>query len=690
MTQPTFPRSGSEPPRVLFFSHEATLSGAPIALFHLACWLQDSGKRPVVAVPERGPISDLLQSRGIEVVIDAAFLADSSQGKLLEICAGFDVVVANTIASWAAVRAARAAGARAIWYLHETLVAIDLIGKISEIGPTLDHAHLLITPTQQTANVYRGLTRTAIEVVPYGIPEPVGFGKSDDTDRRLKFVALGSYEPRKGQDVLLEAIRRLAPEVRSVASFTMAGRVLDQSFFDTLTGLRAGLENVELASAVDHSGSLRLLADADVLVCASRDETMPISIIEAMSLGKVVVSTDVGGVSEWLHDRLNGFLAPREDPARLAKALSDCITDPARRSLCGAAARRTFAQHFTLEQFGSRFAAAIDLAANEPLTTSRPGAEQQYRDWIVLYDTPTAGDRIALVRQMRSLRNTPIISVLLPVYNPDLTLLVAAVDSVRQQSYQHLQLCIADDASTDPAIRPLLETLAAADERIRVTFRTTNGHISAASNSALELATGEWCALLDQDDALVEHAFAFVALEIAANPDARVIYSDEDKMDVEGVRSNPFFKTDWNPELFQGQNYINHLGVYHTALLRNVGGFREGFEGSQDYDLASRCCERLRREQVRHIPRILYHWRMAPGSLAEVPDAKPYAKEAARRALADHLQRCGIAGRVEPCPENTESHRVIYPVPEQKPLVTIIIPTRDRVALLQQCVQSIS
>ena len=170
---------------------------------------------------------------------------------------------------------------------------------------------------------------------------------------------------------------------------------------------------------------------------------------------------------------------------------------------------------------------------------------------------------------------------------------------------------------------------------------------------------------------------------------ARVIYSDEDKIDLTGVRSNPFFKPDWNPELFHGQNFINHLGVYQTALLREIGGFREGYEGSQDYDLAARCFDRIRPAQVQHIPRILYHWRSVPGSLAELPGAKPYAREAARRALRDHLSRKGIAGRVEPCPENNESHRVIYALPDPAPRVTIVIPTRDRIALLRRCVESL-
>jgi glycosyltransferase involved in cell wall biosynthesis len=304
-------------------------------------------------------------------------------------------------------------------------------------------------------------------------------------------------------------------------------------------------------------------------------------------------------------------------------------------------------------------------------------------------DTWSASDAIEWRRRLRALRRHPLISILLPVYNPEARFLEAAVESVRAQVYQEWELCIADDASTDPAVRPLLEEMARAESRVRLVFRPTNGHIAACSNSALELASGEWTALLDQDDALPPHALAAVACEIDRHPDAGIIYSDEDKIDAEGNRSNPYFKSDWNHELFLGQNFINHLGVYRADWVREIGGFREGFPGSQDYDLALRCVEKLQPDQIRHIPRVLYHWRTAEGSVAGDITAKPYAKEAARRAIAEHLKRRGIAARVEPSPEAAEMHRVIYESPEQAPLVSIVIPIRDQVELLQQCVESI-
>jgi GT2 family glycosyltransferase/glycosyltransferase involved in cell wall biosynthesis len=675
--------SAAARPKVLFVSHETTLTGAPIQLLHLVRWLHKDGWELTVAAPEPGPISDLLLADGIQVVLHPGLLEEPEQDKLRELSARFDVVVANTIVSWPAVRAAHLEGKPVIWYLHETLVAVRLIREISQIEPTLELATLLIAPTRQTARILQGLARTPIEVVPYGIPDAEGPRNRDGKCRA--FITAASLEPRKGQDVLVEAVAALPAEIRGLSSFKMVGRQLDRPFAKKVKAKAAGLSQVEFMGERNHAQTLALIAESDSLICSSRDETMPITILEAMSLGKVVITSEVGGIGEWVQDEMNGLLVPREDPQALARAIERCVNDPKLVTRLRAGARRTFEQHFTLERFAEHFGGL--------LSNLQPRA--QVADWSIATGYPAwrrefdQVDAVALRSALRQTRKQPLISVLLPVYNPDLGLLEAAIASIERQYYERWELCIADDASTDPKVRPFLEEKARGDARIKLTFRKKNGHISACTNSALEAATGEWCALLDQDDLFAEKALAFIALEIERHPNAGLIYSDEDKMETNGVRSNPFLKPDWNPELFLGQNYINHLGVYRTDLLREIGGFREGFEGSQDYDLALRCIERFTASQIRHIPRILYHWRAVAGSLAAVPDAKPYAKEAARRAIGDHLQRRGIAGRVEACPENVESHRVVYELPDPPPTVSIVIPMRDRVALLEQCIASI-
>lgn len=306
-----------------------------------------------------------------------------------------------------------------------------------------------------------------------------------------------------------------------------------------------------------------------------------------------------------------------------------------------------------------------------------------YLEWVDRFANLTPTARADLRREIGQLSQPPLISIILPVYNSQLRFLDEAVTSVRKQIYQDWELCLVDDASTDPRIRPFLEDLSGGEPRIKLLLREKNGHISACSNSALSLASGEWCALLDQDDTLAENALAEVALEIRRHPDANIIYSDEDFLDASGARTNPFFKPDWNPELFRAQNYLNHLGVYRTELLREIGGFREGFEGSQDYDLALRCVARSQPNQIRHLPRLLYHWRMVEGSLADEPDAKPYARHAARRALNSYLAERGIAARAEACPQNAESHRVVYELPSPLPRVSIVSPAKANSRLLE-------
>jgi len=310
-----------------------------------------------------------------------------------------------------------------------------------------------------------------------------------------------------------------------------------------------------------------------------------------------------------------------------------------------------------------------------------------YARWIQCYDQLQGEDLKRIREQIAEFHHSPLISILLPVYNSNLKWLRRAILSVQKQLYPHWELCIVDDASTDRKIWPFLQRCARQDRRIKLMRRTENGHISAASNDALHLATGEFVALLDHDDELAPTALYFVALALNKNPDLQLLYSDEDKLDAQNRRFEPYFKSDWNPELFLAQNFVSHLNVFRTELVRKVGGFRIGFEGSQDYDLALRCIEQIGPEDIEHLPWVLYHWRAGDQSTASNATAKPYAQEAARRAVEEHLKRTGILGTVVP------SHGVYlqtkYALPNERPMVSIIIPTRDQASSLKKCVYSI-
>lgn len=318
-----------------------------------------------------------------------------------------------------------------------------------------------------------------------------------------------------------------------------------------------------------------------------------------------------------------------------------------------------------------------------------PPSNRRYQAWIEHYDSLDDASRAELRSRAEALPKKPLISVLVPTYNSDEKLLREMIASVRAQLYPHWELCIADDASPDPRVVQVLAEAAAGDPRIRFVVREENGHISAASNSALELVAGEYVALLDHDDILPEHALFMVASYINRYPQGRLFYSDEDKLTLDGQRTAPYFKPDWNPHLILAQNFFSHLGVYETALVREAGGFRKGFEGSQDHDLILRCLEIAGHDCVVHIPHILYHWRIMPGSTAQSGSEKPYAHTTRVRAVEEHLARSGVAASVEEPFGDAGQIRVRYRVPTDAPRVSIIIPTRDRVDLLKQCITSV-
>ncbi|QOW21677.1 glycosyltransferase family 2 protein [Novilysobacter avium] len=317
-----------------------------------------------------------------------------------------------------------------------------------------------------------------------------------------------------------------------------------------------------------------------------------------------------------------------------------------------------------------------------------PAGADSYDGWVARFDTLTA-ERMDELR-CRAIAITPegrLISILLPVYQTPERWLRRCIESVLDQAYSKWQLCIVDDASPNPRVMEIVQEYAQTDFRIRVMRRDRNGHISEASNSALGLASGDYVSLLDHDDELRPHALLEVAEEIGRHPDAGLLYSDEDKIDAEGRRFDPYFKPDFDSDLLRSQNYICHLTTIRAELMREVGGFRKGFEGSQDHDLILRCVERLQPGQVRHIPKVLYHWRAIPGSTALTRDAKDYASSAGARAVAGHLDRQHPGARAE---ELSHGHyRVHWPLPAIPPKVSLIIPTRDKVELLRMCVESI-
>ena len=320
-----------------------------------------------------------------------------------------------------------------------------------------------------------------------------------------------------------------------------------------------------------------------------------------------------------------------------------------------------------------------------PAAEARP--ETDYDRWVREVDTLNDHDRTLIREHACSLKLKPLISVIMPSYDASEELLRAAISSVRAQLYPHWELCVADDASPSDTVVRVMRELAAEEPRIKWLRRDVNGHIAAATNSALTLATGEFLALLDHDDILAEQALYEVAVAINNRPDANLIYSDEDHIDEDGRRANPYFKPDYNIDLLLGHNLISHLGVYRRSLVEKLGGLRENLvDGSQDYDLALRACAVSEADTIVHIPAILYHWRRTdrPSSFSQARLDECVA--AARVAIADYLQSQHIDAEVVPAPATPLWSRVRRSLPAVVPKVSIVVPTKDKADLLARCV----
>jgi GT2 family glycosyltransferase len=307
----------------------------------------------------------------------------------------------------------------------------------------------------------------------------------------------------------------------------------------------------------------------------------------------------------------------------------------------------------------------------------------EYSRWLKNENRETSSLSVQDMREAYPLH--PLVSIIMPVYNVRPAWLRRAVDSVRRQAYPAWELCIADDCSTDPEIRRFLQELADTDDRVRVRFLERNTGIAGASNAALAMATGEFVGFLDHDDELSPDALLEVVRALNERPETDFFYSDEDKITEKGKRYHPFFKPGWAPDTLRSYNYLCHFSVIRRSVVGEVGGFREGYEGSQDYDLFLRVVDRT--DRIVHIPKILYHWRAIEGSVGRKGSAKMYAYESARKALADHLARNGLQGEVRDG-LFLGSYHIRYEVAGM-PEVAIIIPTRDRVDVLRRCIESI-
>ena len=286
-----------------------------------------------------------------------------------------------------------------------------------------------------------------------------------------------------------------------------------------------------------------------------------------------------------------------------------------------------------------------------------------------------------------TLHNTTRFSVVIPVYNTVTSQLEECFDSVLAQTYPNFELILVDDHSSWENVRPVLQRYET-HEKVRVIYRERNGHISVATNDGIAIATGDFIVFMDCDDTIEPDALYHFAKKLEENPELDFIYSDEDKLTEDGkIRHQPFFKPEWSPDVFLNMMYTNHLATYRTSIVRQVGGLRTAYNGSQDYDFTLRFMEKSHNSRVGHVDKVLYHWRERKESVAYAMKSKNYASEAARHAKEDYIRRNGLDAHLEYI-DGMSQYRMIYHV-QGEPLVSIIIPSKDHPHILMRCIDSV-
>lgn len=327
-------------------------------------------------------------------------------------------------------------------------------------------------------------------------------------------------------------------------------------------------------------------------------------------------------------------------------------------------------------KYFKRFVQKIKLAFH--MEYYHPFRQKDYLKWI--YENEEKP-------MYEDLKYKPLISILIPVYNIEREYLSECLDSILNQKYENFEVCLADDCSTLEETKETLREYQQKDKRIRVVYRKENGHISKATNSALKIAKGEFVALMDNDDVITENALYEMVYALNKNKKLDLIYSDEDKIDMEGNRCEPHFKPDYSPDSLLGGNYICHFEILRKSIMDEIGGFKSEYVGAQDFDLFLRFVEKTTPDRIYHIPKILYHWRKVPGSTADTIESKDYAIDNGRKAVEAAIKRRKLNADVIVPIKST--HYIVEYKYKKEPLVSIIIPTRDLSKTLEVCLNSI-
>jgi GT2 family glycosyltransferase len=348
------PRPAETSADLLFISHDLSASGAPMMLLHAAQWCAQNGFFVIVMSPSDGPLRGEFEAAGIPLILDP--LVDTGHSSLVKFARNFDCVIANTVFSSAIVRALKKQNVPVMWWLHETMVGDHYLREDATLRLALPAVDVVVVPSTATAAVFQPFRDQPVKCLPNAIPDLNGRGVRRRPEQSLRFLLLGTVEPRKGQDVFVQALARLNPALQDGAEFQIAGRVMDPEFGEKVKAIGARSANLSIAEGLSHEQALESLAHADVVVFPSRDEAMPtVTMLEAMSLGKAIISTTVGSVTEFLVDGKNALLVKPDAAGELADAIAKLIQQPQLADVLGQNARTTYEKHFTIQHFGPQF-----------------------------------------------------------------------------------------------------------------------------------------------------------------------------------------------------------------------------------------------------------------------------------------------------------------------------------------------
>jgi GT2 family glycosyltransferase/glycosyltransferase involved in cell wall biosynthesis len=524
---------------------------------------------------------------------------------------------------------------------------------------------------------------------------------------------VASFFERKNPLCLVEAFKREFRNSRDVLLYLKYfNSHHDQNNVRALEEAIGRAANIRTYGGImDENEIVSLQNSFDCLVSPHRGEGFGYNMAEAMYLGKPVIATGYSSNVDFMRDDnsylidyklipipltmgpyLRGHLWADPSVDHLCQLMRTVFEDRQGREEKGRRAAQEIRRNYSAQAAGKRIVDRLEEIGLDKPHLSR-SIFHVHGSGPVRFLRPETPPQVST--EIRGWLSKPLISVITPVYNVSAEYLRRCIESVRAQYYPFWELCLCDDGSTLAETAETLESYRGTDPRIKIVRLEKNQGIAAASNRAAEFSTGDYLAMLDNDDELAPEAFYEVVKAIQGNQDIDLLYSDENKIDKDGSFGDDYYKPDWSPEHLLSVMYLLHLLVVRKDLFFSAGGFRPEFTGAQDYDLALRLSTQA--EFIHHIPKILYHWRKAEGSSAGLVYAKPEALDAGRRALAEHIWRSGIDATVEDgLIEGT--FRVRYRI-RDNPLVSLLImasnntatlPGRGKINLLENFVKSIA